>query len=30
LIVIHGGDNGEINHHFELPEVEYIFEKTYD
>eukprot|EP00347_Sterkiella_histriomuscorum_P002298 403368694 len=28
LIVIHGGDNGELNHHFELPQIEYIFDKT--
>lgn len=26
--MIHGGDNGELNHHFELPNIEYIFEKT--
>lgn len=27
-MILHGGDNGELNHHFELAETEYIFEKT--
>ena len=31
LIIIHGGDNGELNHQFnDLVNVEYIFEKTFD
>ncbi|CDW84767.1 glycerophosphoryl diester phosphodiesterase [Stylonychia lemnae] len=30
LIIIHGGDNGELNHHFDLPQIEYIFEKSYE
>lgn len=27
---MHGGDNGELNHHFNLPEIEYIFDKTFE
>ena len=30
LAILHGGDNGELNHHFNLPQVEYIFDKTLD
>lgn len=29
-VIIHGGDNGELNHHFKLDEVKYIFDQTYE
>lgn len=30
-IILHGGDDGELNHHFkELREIHYIFDKTLD
>ena len=29
LAILHGGDNGELNHHFKLDETVYIFDKTY-
>jgi len=29
-VIIHGGDNGELNHHFKMDEVQYIFNKTYE
>ncbi|CDW84350.1 glycerophosphoryl diester phosphodiesterase [Stylonychia lemnae] len=28
-IILHGGDNGELNHHFEFQDTHYIFEKSY-
>jgi len=30
-IILHGGDNGEINHHFpDIKETTYIFDLTYE
>lgn len=29
-VILHGGDNGELNHHFKLNETTYIFDKTYE
>jgi glycerophosphoryl diester phosphodiesterase len=29
-IILHGGDNGELNHHFPLDNTEYIFDHTYE
>jgi len=29
-IILHGGDNGELNYHFDFPDTHYVFEKNYD
>jgi glycerophosphoryl diester phosphodiesterase len=30
-VILHGGNNGELNHHFEdLEGTHYIFDKTYE
>jgi len=30
-VILHGGENGELNHHFDhFPETEYIFDKSFE
>lgn len=29
-VILHGGDNGELNHHFTFDDTHYIFEKSFE